>query len=312
MLTVRLWNEQSKTQSALSTAQEKEREARAGQALAEANFRKALWGVDQLLRAMETPAWNSSAATAALRREVARRAIHIFQDFIDEPGADPAVQFQAARAYEMLTNIHLVAREFDPARQYHRRAADLLQGLTAAFPENPEYALTRGRLHGSMANWEHSLGQQDASLAEYRQAIDGLRRALPYDRDGQVHDRLAFLLSDCQEPALRNPGESVLLASRAIELAPHQAAFWTTLALARYRGAAWNDAREALEKAETFAGPGAFHWLLRSLIEWRMDERGQARDYYRKAADWLERNPMNDEVCHLRMEASTLLGIRWP
>jgi serine/threonine protein kinase len=311
-LTIRLWQEQTETRTALEHAQLAEREAQAGQDRAEANFRKALGGLDRLLRDLEKPGWGANPETASLRREIADHGIRIFQDYIDESGTDRAVRFQAARAYEMLTNMHLVARQFEVADKLHQKASGLLRHLAVEVPDNTEYGLALARACNGMANWDFSRGLHAAAQSEYQGSINALQKVLTYDRDGWIHNRLAFALCDCQEVELRNPATALTQARRALEFGPRVPAFWATLALAQYRSGDWMPARNSISKSMELGEAGPQHWFLLAMIDWRLGQAQQAQAWYGKADAWLKNNPMSDEVYHLRREASDVLGIRWP
>ncbi len=312
VMTIRLWQQQTETSTALELARVKEREAQAGQDRAEANFRKVLSGLDRLLRSLEKPSWETSPEIAALRREIADHGIRIFQDYIDESGTDQAVRYQAARAYEMLTNMYLLSKQFEQADNLHRKAVALMEQLLIESPKNTEYCLALARVRNNMGNWDFSRGLPEAAKNEYRGSIEALRKSLPYDRDGWVHNKLAFGLCDCLVIELRNPASAVTLANQALEFGPRVPAFWTTLALAQYRGGEWGPARISVSKSMELGEAGPQHWLLLSMIDMRLGHPQPGRDWYARAAAWLEQNPMTDELYHLRREASDLLSIRWP
>ena len=312
-MTAQLWLEQGKTKSALQVARNKEAEALANQALAEANFRKALLGLNRLLWELESPTWAKIPEFVSARRQLTRQALQIFQEFIDTESKEPAVRFQAGRAYEILVNVLLVSRQFDEADVAHAKAVHLFEELRAEYPENPDYALVLGRVRNSMGNWDVSRKLHGPARAEYQGAIDTLRKSLPYDRDGWIHNNLAFLLCDTLAVELRDPSQAVALATQALSLAPKESAFWTTLGFAHYRAGEWQAASAAIETSmELRADNHAQDWLLLAMIDWRRGEQQQARVWYAKASDWLDHNPMTDELFHFRREASDMIGVRWP
>ena len=312
-MTAQLWLEQGKTKSALQQAQNNETEALANQALAEANFRKALLGVNRVLWELENPVWAKIPEFMAARRQLTRQALEIFQEFIDTESKEPAIRFQAGRAYETLVNVLLVSRKFDEADVAHAKAVHLFEELRAEHPENPDYGLVLGRVRNSMGNWDFSRKLHGPAKAEYLGAIDALRKSLPYDRDGWIHNNLAFLLCDTLEVELRDPSRAVALATQALALAPKEPAFWTTLGFAHYRAGEWQAAISAIKRSmELGADNPVQNWLLLAMIHWRRDEQQQARVWSSKAAGWFEHNPMTDELFHSRREATEMMGIRWP
>jgi tetratricopeptide (TPR) repeat protein len=225
------------------------------------------------------------------------------------------VRFQIARAYEPLVNVYLVQHKVDEATGPHGQAATLLEELQAEQPEQTEYTLVLGRLCWTMGNWCVSLKRRALAKEEYGRALQVYRRALPYDRDGAIHNKLAFALCDCEEVELRDPIAALELATRALALAPGQRDFWNTLGLAHYRAGEWQAARAALDKAMALSEGGrgnARDWLILAMVCWRQGEQAESRRWCDKAICWLENHPVTDDLYHLGRDAAALLGIRWP
>ena len=308
-----LWLERSKTNAALQLAKLREKESRASQSLAEANFRKVLVGLNRILWELESPKWADVPGFAKARSELTRSSLEIFQEFVDDPGNDPAVRFQAGRAYEIVVNALLVSRQYEEADRAHAKAVELFEQLLARYPDNPEYGLVLGRMRNGMGNWNVSRNLHAAAKQEYKGAIEALAKSLPYDRSGWIHNNLAFVLCDCLEVELRDPKQSVGLASTALASGPKQPAFWTTLGFAHFRVGEWQSAIAAIDKSmELDAGDNAQNWLLLAMVNWKLNRQQAAQTWYAKAAAWLEKNPMTDELYHFRREASDMMGIRWP
>jgi Tfp pilus assembly protein PilF len=161
-----------------------------------------------------------------------------------------------------------------------------------------------------MGNWDVSLKRPEQSSAEYRLALAAYEKALPFDRDGRIHNNLACLLCDSLDPALRDAARAVALANRAVALAPGQRSYWNTLGWAHYRAGDWPAARKALERSmELAAGGDANDWLPLAMICWQQGQRGEARSWYDRSNHWLEKHSMTDELYHARCEASKLLDI---
>jgi serine/threonine protein kinase len=313
VLAICLWREQAQSRTALELAQKREKEAQVNRERAEANFRKALEGLWRLLWELEVPRWNRIPGFMAARRELTRQGLQFISEFVNEGSTDPSVRFQAARSYELMVNIYLIERETEEADQAHRKAVALLDGLYAEHPENPEYSLVPGRVHWQMGNWNVSLKRRPEAKEEFLLALAAYKRALAYDRDGRIHNNLAYLLCDCLTTELRDPIQALSLAMRALALAPGQRDFWSTLALAHYRAGEWRAARAALDRAmELSAGGNGQDWLIRAMTSWRQDDWQEAHQWYKKASDWMDKNPLTDELFHLRKEAADLMGIRWP
>jgi len=326
-MTLLLWREQGKTRAARDLAKEEEKVAQANRVRAEDNFRKALVGLNGMLWELEIPRWNRIPGFIEMRQELTRQALQIFQNLVIEKNTDPSVRFQIARAYESMVTVYLVQQKVDDAAGPHGRAVALLEELQAEQPKETEYALVLGRLCWTMGNWRVSLklqaqakGNRDVSLerqaqakAEYGRALQAYRRALPYDHDGAIHNKLAFALCECEEVELRDPIAALALATKASALAPGQRDFWNTLGLAHYRAGEWQAARAALDKAMALsAGGNARDWLIIAMACCRQGEQAESRRWCSQAICWMENHPVTDDLYHLGRDAAALLGIRWP
>jgi Flp pilus assembly protein TadD len=75
----------------------------------------------------------------------------------------------------------------------------------------------------SLATAHLNLALANLHLGRTSEAISGLRRTLELEPDQpDVLDQLAWLLIDVPDPALRNPGEAVVLAERACALTQYR------------------------------------------------------------------------------------------
>jgi serine/threonine protein kinase len=312
-MTLLLWREQGKTRSARDRAEEKEKEAQVNRLRAEDNFRKALVGINGMLWELEKSRWNKIPGFWPARQELTRQALQIFQNFVLEKSTDPSVRFQIARAYESTVTVYLVQHKVDEAAGPHGQAVALLEELQAEDPKETEYALVLGRLCWTMGNWCVSLKRRALAKEQYGRALQAYRRALPYDRDGAIHNKLAFALCDCEEVELRDPIAALDLATRALALGPGQRDFWNALGLAHYRAGEWQAARAALDKAMALsAGGNARDWLILAMVCWRQGEQAESRRWCSQAICWMENHPVTDDLYHLGRDAAALLGIRWP
>jgi tetratricopeptide (TPR) repeat protein len=134
---------------------------------------------------------------------------------------------------------------------------------------------------------------------------------------------VAALLANGPDPKLRDPREAVKLARKGIALEGH-AGWWQTLGWAYYRTGAWKESIQALEKSIELNPPGADpdQWLFLAMAHWQLGHQEEARRWYDRAAEWIERNsdklrgdawttgrlPMDLRDC--RAEAARLLGVQ--
>ena len=110
---------------------------------------------------------------------------------------------------------------------------------------------------------------------------------------------------------LRDPPRAAVLAVGAVEQALRSGPYWGTLGLARYRAGDWRGAIAAIERAtELDAGVRAADWFVLAMAHVRQGDQEQARRFYQRAMDRMEKRLPRDAVLdHLRQEAAGLLGI---
>jgi WD40 repeat protein len=130
----------------------------------------------------------------------------------------------------------------------------------------------------------------------------------------------AWPLATNPEAKLRDPDRAVELAQKAVDLCPKQAMYWNTLGVAHYRAGHWKEAIEALTKSMELAKGNleSFDTFFLAMAHWRLDEKEEAREWYDRAAQWMEKNKDQlegnkqwpEELRRFRTEAAELLGIK--
>jgi tetratricopeptide (TPR) repeat protein len=107
---------------------------------------------------------------------------------------------------------------------------------------------------------------------------------------------------------------AVDIAKRGVELTPQDGNIWNTLGVAQYRASEWQPAVDSLEKAAKLRGGGdAFDWFFLAMAHWQLDHKDEARQWYDKAVEWMDKNnPKNEELLRFRAEAAELLGVTHP
>jgi tetratricopeptide (TPR) repeat protein len=187
-----------------------------------------------------------------------------------------------------------------------------------------ELLAARRRVAGEDHVWTlealHYLGKlyvEEGKLREaeqpYREAVTVCERLLAKkpDQPGSQNN-LAWLLATCPLEKLRDPRRSVELARKAVGLAPKNGDIWNTLGVAHYRVGDWKAAIEALTKSmELRKGGDASDWFFLAMAHWQLGEKPQARSWYDKAVQWMEKNqPKNEELIRFRAEAAALLEVK--
>jgi tetratricopeptide (TPR) repeat protein len=85
-----------------------------------------------------------------------------------------------------------------------------------------------------------------------------------------------------------------------------------TLGVAQYRSGNWNAAAETLTKSMELAQGDllSFSAFFLAMAHWQLGEKEKARDWYDKAATWMDGNiPDHEELGRFRAEAAELLGV---
>jgi tetratricopeptide (TPR) repeat protein len=82
--------------------------------------------------------------------------------------------------------------------------------------------------------------------------------------------------------------------------------------MALYRAGELREAITALEKAmELKDGGDSLDWFSLAMAQWRLGNRDQAREWFQKAVQGMEKDNLRDpELERFRSEASALLGIK--
>ena len=189
-----------------------------------------------------------------------------------------------------------------------RQGVAIHEKLVAEFPAVAEY---RSRLSANLGELAENLLQQakwDYAIAVHTDAIQ------LQPGKSTTYNALAWLLATCPDQQVWKPARAVELATKAVELAPKDGAYWNTLGAAHYRAGDYRAAIEALGKAMEFrSGGDAFEWFFLAMAHWQLKNSDEARQWYDKAVPWMEKNKPDDkELQRFRAEAAELLGISVP
>jgi serine/threonine-protein kinase len=176
--------------------------------------------------------------------------------------------------------------------------------LTKDFPEVP----------GNQRNLERSHALLGIRLIETGRCADGIaqfRLGLKADPASAVaHNDLAWCLATAAEPGLRDTGEAVRLAQKAVAAEPKVRNFRNTLGVAHYYH---GDDKEALAELEEsmrlHSGGDSYDWFFLAMAHWRRGHSDEARAWFDRAVKWMDKHqPHNNELRRFRSEAETMLG----
>ncbi|MGE5195517.1 MAG: tetratricopeptide repeat protein, partial [Deltaproteobacteria bacterium] len=189
-------------------------------------------------------------------------------------------------------------------QQYDKALADLCKAIEL----HPKYApawYNRGTVYQKLGRYQAAIDDYDNMIRRFPQL------AVPYND-------LAWVLATCSDAKFRDPARAVELARRAVDLIPQQGGFWNTLGVARFRVGAHQAALDALQKSiDLRRGGDACDYLFVSMSHWRLDHKDQARNWYEKGVQWIEKNgelmdkheQYAEELKRFRVEAQEMLKI---
>jgi tetratricopeptide (TPR) repeat protein len=171
-----------------------------------------------------------------------------------------------------------------------RLLADALQGLAEAHER-------AGRPGDAAAIWRRVLRQRQRLAAEYPE--------VPAHRN-----ELAWMLANGPTESVRDPGRAIAEARAALTLSSQDPDGWLALGAAAYRGGAWREAANALQRYGRLRGgaesPAGF---LIAMTHWQQGDRTAAAAEFDKAESWYKQYHWGDfDQDRLRGEAIALLA----
>jgi serine/threonine protein kinase/Flp pilus assembly protein TadD len=168
---------------------------------------------------------------------------------------------------------------------------------------NPKYAVALDSLGIALQR----LGKWAEALAARRKAV----QVLP--ENARAHYQLAWLLATCPDPKLRDSGQAIIHAKKAVQKEQHHWS-WTTLGVAYYRARNWKAAVDAFGQSMKFKkGGDSYGLFFLAMAHWQLGREEQARKYYRQAVQWMEKDKgrmRSAELRRFRAEAEKLMGLK--
>src|SRR5262249_17865314 len=137
---------------------------------------------------------------------------------------------------------------------------------------------------GNRAGCHEELQQYAQALADY----EGVIRL--QDRDPQAYANMAWILTTA-DPKYRDPLQALQMATKAVELAPREASYWTALGAAHLRAGEGQAALTALDRSMKLSqGGDGSDWFFVAMAHWQRGNKQEARKWYDRAVAWLEKN----------------------
>jgi eukaryotic-like serine/threonine-protein kinase len=204
-----------------------------------------------------------------------------------------AVEVQADQVsnHNNLGDVLYLQKKFDQAADCYRKAIVLAPDSKYLYPKLGFSLQGQGKIEEARLVWRKA-----SEVAE---------------NDASSLNQLAWILATTPHPQYRDPRSAVELAEKAAELAPWDGAIWNTLGVANFRAGDWQRAVEALNKSiELRACGDASDWILLAMAHWQLNHSDQARKWYDKSIEWMDKNaPNTDELHRIRPEGPERLGI---
>jgi serine/threonine protein kinase/tetratricopeptide (TPR) repeat protein len=253
------------------------------------------------------------AAEAAFRKAIARKpddanAHHNLGVALDEQGKHAEAEAAYRKALVLqpnyaLDNDRLRAVLRAQGKVAESEAAD--REAEAAYRKAILYTFEDAEAHGRLGHLLQSQGKLKDAIASYRDAAGRRPDSVEY------HHQLAWLLATCPDRKLRDPGQALEHAKKAVELAPGEGMSWKTLGVAQFRNGAWKEAIAALRKSVQLHKEGdSFDLFFLAMAHWQLDDKDKARDWYDRAVARMEQHrPQDKELKRVCVEAATLLGL---
>jgi serine/threonine protein kinase/uncharacterized protein HemY len=205
-----------------------------------------------------------------------------------------------------LANCYFLVRERHKALDLHRQMLEL-RG-TRLGPNDPE---TLQSLY-NVAIMCSKVGQYAEAVAGLKDAL--ARRIVKLGRTNQYTvknmNALAWLLANCPDATLRDPGQALQLAKQAVEQAPKEGDYWNTLGASHYRVGEWQEAVKALnESMRLRKGGDPTDWFFLAMAHVRLGDKDQGRTWHQKAAELMDKKQSQDEeLRQFRDESAQLLA----
>jgi Flp pilus assembly protein TadD len=166
------------------------------------------------------------------------------------------------------------------------------------------------RLDPDDAQALRSVGTALGRAGDHAAALAACRDLLEMRPDSpRVLVTVAWILSQCPDESLHDPGEAVRLATRAVRLTPAESYPWGILGIAHYRAGDLDRAIDALERSMGLPGGNYVEtglYLAMSLF--RMGKESLAREWLDRGVALIEQSFPEDEALRsLREEAEVLI-----
>jgi len=197
------------------------------------------------------------------------------------------------------------------AEEAFPKGVTLLAKLADDYPAVPEFRRELAQGLDLLACLLARQGRKSAGAQTFRQVRQLLEELTRNSSETPGHfQELAWFLATCPDESFRDPKVALQMAERAVALAPEQGDCWSALGIAHYRSGDWKKGETALQEAIRLrSGGGCADWLFLAMICHQLGELAQARQWFDKAAVWMEQNqPAAEDLTRFRAEAEAVIA----
>lgn len=233
--------------------------------------------------------------------EVQLKALQLFESLAAAEPKVPYFRQEQAFTHRHLANVAEREGREQVADQHLKQAILFYDALGVEFPENRFYRGESGFCYWLIGLRAERAGRWSDAAAAFRSAGD----------QHVFHaNSVAWHLVSSADAAGEAASLGRELAQRAVQWEADNGQCWLTLAVAHYRASDWKAALAAMTKAtELRNGGNPFDGFLLAMIQWRLDQRDQARASFRQAEAAMATNqPKDQALTGFRAEAKKLLG----
>ena len=233
-----------------------------------------------------------------------RQAVNPLERLVKELPESALCRTELAQALAGLADLLKDPDRREEAKEIRRRVVGHYEALTADFPKEPRHRRNLVLSYLKLVSLLWELGRQSEAAEPYRKALE-------LDPENHVinNDR-AWFLATSPEPGLWDAALAVQLAKKAVKARPKTGSYRNTLGVALYRNGDYKAAVAELETAISLhEGGSSFDWFFLAMAHWRLGERDEARTWFDRAVQWMEKyQPHDDELRRFRAEAEAMLA----
>ncbi len=246
----------------------------------------------------------AATGRAGKAEESYREAVKLLDGPVEESPESASRQADLAQTLTGLADLLKDPGRRRETEEIRHRVIRLNEKLKADFPENSQYRLNLVGSYLKLVNLLCELGRPTEAADPYRKALE------LESEDAAVNNLLARFLATSPEPRWRNAALAVRLAKKAVSAKPESGNNRNTLGVAYYH---IGDDKAAIAELETAMsmkeGGDSLDWFFLAMAHWRLGDRDQARTWFDRAVQWMDRHKAHDEeLRRFRAEAEAMLA----